>query len=108
MPSLALWNRKYDGYAPNSYAARLLRERRDLLAFVSLDFHTARQFHPLTMLFDTDGPAGEASVHEAMVARRVEARAFGVPAVALADDRVQSTLAGVEKGCRRRLAQLVG
>ena len=41
-----LWNRKYDGYAPNQPAARLLQERSDLLPFVSLDFHTARRAAP--------------------------------------------------------------
>ena len=43
---LEIWNRKYDGVAPDRRAVRLAREH-DLAEFVALDFHTSRQFFPL-------------------------------------------------------------
>lgn len=46
--AVEIWNRKYDGIAP----ARQLRQfadREGIETFVSLDFHTSRQFFPLSM-----------------------------------------------------------
>jgi hypothetical protein len=100
---IELWNRKYDGYAPNRAAAKLLRERPELLPFVSLDFHTARQFHPLTMVLELDGDITEARVCDAMRARRGRPTAFRLPAVSLARDAVWPVMCGLE-WTRRRLA----
>ena len=72
-----LWNRKYDGYAPNEHAASLLRQRCDLVPFVSLDFHTARQLHPLAMVLELNGDLSEAHVLDALQSRRAGPSAFG-------------------------------
>jgi hypothetical protein len=92
-----LWNRKYDGYAPNRAAASLLRERPELLPVVSLDFHTARQFHPLAMLFELDGDATEARICAALRERRSRPTAFRIPALHLARSPAWPALRGLER-----------
>jgi hypothetical protein len=98
-----VWNRKYDGYAPNRQVAQLLARRPELLAFASLDFHTERQFHPLAMTVEIDGDIGEAAICEALRARRARAMAFGVPALSLAAGPVWPAIRGLERA-RRRIA----
>jgi hypothetical protein len=46
LTAMEIWNRKYDGVAPRPDAVALAT-REGLAPFVSLDFHTARQFFPL-------------------------------------------------------------
>ena len=53
---MEIWNRKYDGWAPNRFAVEMARRER-LGEFVSLDFHTRRQFFPLAMALRVDGDA---------------------------------------------------
>lgn len=101
-----LWNRKYDGYAPNEHAASLLRQRCDLVPFVSLDFHTARQLHPLAMVLELNGDLSEAHVLDALQSRRAGPSAFGIPAVRLADGVAWPALRGVER-TRQRIAPLL-
>lgn len=43
-----IWNRKYDGVAPNPRAKTFV-EQENLTPFVSLDFHTGRQLMPLAL-----------------------------------------------------------
>lgn len=97
---IELWNRKYDGYAPNSRAAATLGERPDLLPVVSLDFHTARQFHPLTMSLNFDGVVTEAQIYDAMRERRACATAFGIPAVHLTRGAVSPAMYCLERARR--------
>jgi len=84
LTGIELWNRKYDGYAPNHAAAGLLRQRPELMPVVGLDFHTARQFHPLAMVLETGGSASEAAIFEALRRRRAHPKAFGLNALNLA------------------------
>jgi hypothetical protein len=95
-----LWNRKYDGYAPNDVAGDLLRRRRDLIPFVGLDFHTARQFHPLAMTLRTDGPPSEASVCAAIAARRCTPEAMRLPALGISHGAPLRALRGAERARR--------
>lgn len=94
---IELWNRKYDGYAPNRAAADLLRVRPDLLPIVSLDFHTARQFHPLAMIGELEGNITEAGVYELLRQRCVQPTAFGVSAANLASGLTWPALHGIER-----------
>ncbi|MEH1125115.1 PHP domain-containing protein [Micromonospora sp. CPCC 206061] len=48
LAAVEVWNRKYDGIAPNPHAAELAR-REGLRHFTAVDFHTSRQFFPLAM-----------------------------------------------------------
>ena len=101
-----LWNRKYDGYAPNQPAARLLQERSDLLPFVSLDFHTARQLHPLAMILELTSEPGEAQVLDAIQRGRVSPIAFGIAATRLAESPALPAMQVLERS-RRRVRALV-
>jgi hypothetical protein len=103
---MELWNRKYDGYCPSSTAAATLALRRDLLPVVGLDFHTAKQFHPLVMLLELDAPATPAAVAKALRAGRARATAFGLPAEPMGRSPMLHALGAVER-CRRRAAQNV-
>ncbi len=49
-----IWNRKSDGIAPRAGANAFAQAHR-LTPFVSLDFHSARQFFPLAMAMEVDG-----------------------------------------------------
>ncbi len=98
-----LWNRKYDGYAPSRDAAELLATRPDLLPVASLDFHTARQFHPLAMVLELDGDVSEARICDALGERRGQATAFGLPAVQLARGAAGPAMHGVERA-RKKVA----
>jgi len=66
LAGVELWNRKYDGIAPNRHAAALA-VREGLPAFAAVDFHTRRQFFPLAMALhlETDRPDLDA-VHTAL------------------------------------------
>jgi hypothetical protein len=80
LTGIELWNRRYDGYAPNHDVALLLRSRPELLPFATLDFHTTRHFHPLAMVLDLEGPVTEDAILEAIRARRAQPTAFNLPA----------------------------
>ena len=98
------WNRKYDGVAPGDAASTLL-EARTAVPFAGLDFHTARQFFPLGMLLDLEGPISEETVLECLRLRRCSARAFGLP---LTERRFGTALPllQVAERARRSLAAL--
>lgn len=53
LTGVEVWNRKYDGIAPNRHAAALA-EREGLPAFAAIDFHTRRQLFPLAMRLDLE------------------------------------------------------
>ena len=76
LAGIEVWNRKYDGFAPNRIAQELQR-RVGAIPFVGLDFHTQRQFFPLAMAMDIDSTVTEQSVLECIRARRVNPRVFG-------------------------------
>lgn len=98
-----LWNRKYDGYAPNRLAAELIANHPSLLPFVALDFHTPRQFHPLAMLVECDGPVSAREIFAAMRERRAQPTAFGLPALNLAHGAAWPAMYGLER-VRRSVA----
>lgn len=76
LAAVEIWNRKYDGIAPDRRAAALAR-REGLREFVSLDFHTSRQFFPLAMALQLDGDdIDRFAVQAALRSGRFEAMAF--------------------------------
>ena len=48
LSAVEIWNRKYDGVAPHREIKKFA-DREGFAPFVSLDFHTSRQFFPLAM-----------------------------------------------------------
>lgn len=103
LAGIEIWNRKYDGYAPNRDVAELVRDRPGLIPFASLDFHTARQFHPLAMVL----PLATAS-HDGICAAirdgNATATAFGVPAIKLAAGPAWPAISGLEQA-RKQVAR---
>jgi len=81
LTAVEVWNRKYDGIAPDRRAAALA-DRDGLRHFVSLDFHTGRQFFPLAMALELPGKPDRAGVYAALRAGRFEALAFSRSALA--------------------------
>jgi predicted metal-dependent phosphoesterase TrpH len=77
LAGIEVWNRKYDGFAPNRIAQELQRSA-GAIPFVGLDFHTQRQSFPLAMAMDIDSTVTEQSVLDCIRARRVNPRVFGL------------------------------
>ncbi len=106
-PAIEIWNRKYDGYAPNRAGGRLVLARRPgCRPFVSLDFHTARQFFPLAMVVEVAGSASEDGICAALAARRARPLAFRLPATSLTQAPAWHAMRGVELA-RKRVAARV-
>jgi hypothetical protein len=103
LTGIELWNRRYDGYAPNRDVAVLLRSRPELLPFATLDFHTTRHFHPLAMMLGTDGEVSEEAILGAIAARRARPEAFGLPAEAFARAPVWPVAWGADRTRRAGL-----
>ena len=75
---IEVWNRKTDGWAPSETAPPLMAGT-PLLPFVGMDFHTQRQFFPLTTELDIQSSTTESSVLECLRSRRCRAMALGRP-----------------------------
>jgi hypothetical protein len=103
LTGIELWNRRYDGYAPNRDVAQLLRSRPELVPFATLDFHTARHFLPLAMLFELQGEVTEDSILSALRARRARPAAFRLPAGSFAQWPVWPAIRGVDETRRAGL-----
>jgi hypothetical protein len=72
-----IWNRKTDGWAPSKAAAPFLKGNSSL-PFVGMDFHTQRQFFPLSTELEIQSPITETSVLECLKSRRCRATALGM------------------------------
>jgi hypothetical protein len=114
--AIEVWNRKYDGIAPNRRSLDLSR-REGAPAFVSLDFHTRRQLFPLSLALQLARPADDNGVarssfatadhvYEALHAGRFSPRAFGLALEHLTDGPPAAVLGGLES-VRRIVARLV-
>jgi predicted metal-dependent phosphoesterase TrpH len=107
LTAVEIWNRKYNGIAPDRRAADLAR-REGLREFVSLDFHTGRQFFPLAMALDVpDGTAlDRAAVHRSLRDGRFEALAFSRSALRFLHGPAARAVAVAERA-RRTAARVV-
>jgi hypothetical protein len=100
LTGIELWNRRYDGYAPNRDVAILLRSRPELLPFATLDFHTKRHFHPLAMELELDAVVSEDSILEAIRGRRARPAAFRLSAETFARAPAWPVVHGLDLGRR--------
>jgi hypothetical protein len=73
---IELWNRKTDGWCPSREAAALLR-RFDVLPYVGMDFHTARQRFPIAMSTDSKVDVSGPQLLEALRASKFQPWVFG-------------------------------
>lgn len=103
LTAVELWNRKYDGWAPNRKAADLAA-RADLPAFAGLDFHRSRQFFPIGLDLDVAPGGGGRAVHRALRERRFVARFRGREAEELCDGVLGHVASGAEQ-VRRTIAR---
>jgi hypothetical protein len=99
LAGVEIWNRQYDGVAPNPHSVGFAREQ-ELAPFVSLDFHSRRQFFPLAMSLDVDGDLTAASVYEALRAGRFRPAAMRVSALRFTTGLPATTVRGLERSRR--------
>lgn len=107
LTAMEIWNRKYDGWAPNRFAVEMVR-REQLREFVSLDFHTRRQFFPLAMALrvESDARPDRDAVYSALRAGAFECRAFRRPVRHLANGDRLDALENCERLRKRAARQL--
>jgi len=116
LAAIEVWNRKYDGIAPNRHSVALSR-RHGTRAFAALDFHTRRQLFPLSLALRLDdeasrrtdaprAPIPAETVYAALQAGRYASRAFGLPLEPLTAGLPGAVLRSLESG-RRRAARLI-
>ena len=96
LAAVEIWNRHYDGVAPNP-SGRRFAEQHGLSPFVSLDFHSRRQFFPLAMELEVEGSVSPASVYEALLAGRFRPAALRVSALRFTNGLPGTTMRGLER-----------
>lgn len=99
LSAVEIWNRKYDGIAPNRAAARLAA-RAELGPFATLDFHTSRQFFPLAMAFELDEEPSADSLAEAIRKGFFTPQFLGVSALRFTGGIEGATLRALETARR--------
>jgi len=110
LSAVEIWNRKYDGVAPRR-EARSFADREGLHAFVSLDFHTRRQFFPLAMSASFDKRPSTASLVEAIRYGHCSPEFLGLSALSFTRGLEGATLRALEaarRGVRGPLRRLLG
>jgi hypothetical protein len=108
LSAVEIWNRKYDGIAPHRETPRLVAGQ-GLKPFVSLDFHTSRQFFPLAMSVSLDERPTPASLAEAIRSGRFQPEFLGVSALRFTGGLEGATLHALEalrRGVRGPLRQI--
>lgn len=99
LTAVEIWNRKYDGVAPNRDMARFAATER-LDPFVALDFHTSRQFFPLAMSVELDECPSAGALSEAIRKGRFRAEFLGMPALRFTGGIEGATLRALEAARR--------
>jgi predicted metal-dependent phosphoesterase TrpH len=99
LTAVEIWNRKYDGIAPNREIAKLAA-RHDLNSFVALDFHISRQFFPLSLSVDVDEAATPGSLASAICKGRFRAEFLGISALRFTGGIEGATLRALEAARR--------
>ncbi|MCX5041681.1 PHP domain-containing protein [Aldersonia sp. NBC_00410] len=102
LTGIEVWNRKYDGVAPNEWAARTAKQF-GLGPFVGLDFHGPRQLFPLSVTVESDRTDDWTAVIDALHAGSYRATALGTSAMSVADGPVGAGLRRAERA-RRAMA----
>ncbi len=99
LSAVEIWNRKYDGVAPGPGMGSFARRER-LPAFVSLDFHTRRQFFPLAMGVSIEGTPSVPAVIDAIRTRAFRPEFLNTSALRFTHGLGGGALGGLE-GVRR-------
>ena len=110
LSAVEIWNRKYDGIAPHRDSPGFA-DREGLRPFVSLDFHTRRQFFPLAMSVTLDKRPSPGSLVEAIRSGHCRPEFLGLSALRFTMGLEGATLRALEaarrgiRGPLRRLQQ---
>jgi hypothetical protein len=110
LSAVEIWNRKYDGLAPHQEAGAFA-DRDGFGPFVSLDFHTRRQFFPLAMSVRLEGAPSPVSLVEAIRAGRCRPEFLGLSALRFTrglEGAALRALEGARRGVRGPLRRLQG
>jgi predicted metal-dependent phosphoesterase TrpH len=99
LTAVEIWNRKYDGIAPNREGARFAA-RESLEPFVALDFHTSRQFFPLALSVELNEAPSAGSLAEAIRKGDFRAEFLGFSALRFTGGLEGSTLRALEAARR--------
>jgi predicted metal-dependent phosphoesterase TrpH len=99
LSAVEIWNRKYDGIAPNRKASKFAAEA-DLGQFVALDFHTGRQFFPLAISVDLYEPPSASALAEAIHKGNFKPEFMGMSALRFTGGLEGATLRALEAGRR--------
>jgi predicted metal-dependent phosphoesterase TrpH len=108
LSAVEIWNRKYDGVAPHREGKKFA-DREGFAPFVSLDFHTRRQFFPLAMSVSLAERPSPVSVIEAIRGGRCRAEFLGVSALRFTggiEGAMLHALEAARRGARGPLRQL--
>lgn len=95
LSAVEIWNRKYDGIAPHRETSRLAATQ-GIAPFVSLDFHTSRQFFPLAMSVSLDEPPSAASLAGAIRSGSFRPEFLGISALRFTGGLEGATLRALE------------
>jgi predicted metal-dependent phosphoesterase TrpH len=105
LTAVEIWNRKYDGIAPNRKSAALAATA-GLAPFVSLDFHTSRQFFPLALSIELSERPSPASLSEALHKGSFRPEFLGISALRFTgglEGTTMRALEAVRRGARDAL-----
>jgi len=108
LSAIEIWNRKYDGVAP-SRQLRQFANREGVDPFVSLDFHTRRQFYPLAMSITLAAEPSTASLVEAIRNGHFRSEFLGISALRFTEGIAGAALRSLEiarRGFRRPIHRL--
>ena len=108
LSAVEIWNRKYDGVAPHREIKKFA-DREGFAPFVSLDFHTRRQFFPLAMSVSLAERLSPVSLIEAIRGGRCRAEFLGFSALRFTGGLEGATLRALEtarRGVRGPLRRL--
>jgi predicted metal-dependent phosphoesterase TrpH len=105
LSAVEVWNRRYDGIAPNRRGTDFAR-RESLAPFVSLDFHTRRQFFPLAMSMEIEGATSSATLVDAIRTGRCRPEVLGMSALRFTQGLEGATAQALE-AARRGVARRV-
>jgi predicted metal-dependent phosphoesterase TrpH len=99
LSAVEIWNRKYDGVAPHREGKKFA-DREGFAPFVSLDFHTRRQFFPLAMSVSLAERPSPVSLIEAIRGGRCQAEFLGLSALRFTGGLEGATLRALETARR--------
>jgi predicted metal-dependent phosphoesterase TrpH len=105
LSAVEVWNRKYDGIAPNREVAKLA-DAEGLATFVALDFHTSRQFFPLALSVELDEEPSAGSMAKAIREGRFMPQFLGISALRFTGGLEAATLRALE-AARRAVKEAV-